>query len=90
MEDFKKCNGSGFIPCDACKGGLMEVPCPDCDGDGWLIKPGAIKQSACKSCQGEGDIDPKNCSVCHGDRIVNCTSCNGKGEVSNCYDDDDI
>jgi len=60
MADCKKCNGSGQIPCDACKGGLMEVPCPDCAGDGWLIKPGDTKQSACKSCQGEGDIDSKH------------------------------
>ena len=36
MEDCKKCHGTRYIPCDACKGGLMEVPCPECDGDGWF------------------------------------------------------
>ncbi|MBU8902124.1 MAG: hypothetical protein KOO69_05250 [Victivallales bacterium] len=80
MEDCKKCNGTGYIRCDACKGGLMEVPCPVCDGDGWLIKPGYEKQSACASCQGEGDLDSKNCSVCHGARIVNCSDCNSIGK----------
>jgi len=80
MADCKKCNGTGQILCDACKGGLMEVPCPDCDGDGWIIKPGETKQSPCESCHSEGCIDPENCSVCHGDKQIDCTLCHDTGE----------
>jgi len=75
MKNCKKCYGLTRIDCDACKGGLMEVPCPVCDGEGWLIKPGDTKQSACERCKGEGDLDPKNCSVCNGAKIVNCPEC---------------
>jgi len=82
MKDCIKCHGIGYSRCDACKGGLMEVPCPECNGDGWLIKPGDTKQSACKNCQAEGDLNPKNCSVCHGDKAITCPDCNGKGYKS--------
>ncbi len=82
MADCQKCHGTGNIPCDACKGGLMEVPCPECDGDGWFIEPGPDKTSSCTNCQGDGDIDPENCSVCHGEKVVSCPDCNGTGEIS--------
>lgn len=39
MGNCTKCHGIRYIPCDACKGGLMEVPWPECDGDGWFVEP---------------------------------------------------
>ena len=81
MEYCKKCHGTGHIPCDACKGGLMEVPCPECDGDGWFTESGVDKTSSCTNCHGEGDLDPENCSVCHGEKVINCPDCDGTGEV---------
>jgi len=65
----------------ACKGGLMEVPCPECDGDGWFIEPGPDKTSSCTNCQGDGDIDPESCSVCNGKKVITCPYCNGTGEI---------
>ena len=90
MADCKKCNGSGQIPCETCLGGQKEVPCTECGGDRFVIKPHDDKYSPSSKCQGEGTIDLENCSECHGDKQIGCTYCYGTGEMPDYSDEETL
>ncbi|SHF10578.1 hypothetical protein SAMN02745148_01788 [Modicisalibacter ilicicola DSM 19980] len=74
------CNGEGEVRCPVCKGGVVEIECPDCDGDGWIVDPEAEKLRECNRCEGEGTLTPDECSNCDGMGLVDCDDCNGTGE----------
>lgn len=70
-----------YTPCDECEGTGAEDPssvkrCPECQGSGRIRKMTQsgfgtiIRESACYTCNGTGQVIDKKCKVCGGKKVV--------------------
>jgi molecular chaperone DnaJ len=70
-----------YTPCDECEGTGAEDPssvknCPECQGTGRVRKMTQsgfgtiIRESACYTCNGTGQVIDKKCKVCKGKKVV--------------------
>ena len=70
-----------YTPCDECEGTGAEDPssvknCPECQGSGRVRKMTQsgfgtiIRESACYTCSGTGQVIAKKCKVCGGKKVV--------------------
>ena len=70
-----------YTPCDECEGTGAEDPssvktCPECQGSGRVRKMTQsgfgtiIRESACYTCNGTGQVIHKKCKVCGGKKVV--------------------
>lgn len=70
-----------YTPCDECEGTGAEDPssvknCPECQGSGRVRKMTQsgfgtiIRESACYTCSGTGQVINKKCKVCGGKKVV--------------------
>ncbi len=70
-----------YTPCDECEGTGAEDPssvitCPECQGSGRIRKMTQsgfgtiIRESACYTCKGTGQVIKKKCKVCDGSKVV--------------------
>lgn len=66
-----ECNGRRYIACTICDG-VRELDCSDCEGG----------TSACKECNGSGEIDGEECEECVGSGRLECGLCVGTGYIS--------
>jgi len=70
-----------YTPCDECEGSGAEDPssvksCPECQGSGRVRKMTQsgfgtiIRESACYTCNGTGQVIDKKCKVCGGKKVI--------------------
>lgn len=82
----ERCEGKGWMPCEACSStGYVTVPCPRCK-EGRLVCPicRGTGSALCPSCKGLGKY-VVNCPKCNGMGTIECRGCGGTGTVWKYY-----
>ena len=82
------CDGTGEIQCDTCDGS-GEEDCRYCGGSGMDEDSGeecdmceGDGKQTCEHCNGSGE---ESCNYCGGDGDVNCSNCDGTGNIFSDY-----
>ena len=81
-----RCEGKGWIPCEACSStGHVVVSCSECN-NGRIVCPvcKGSGSTACPSCKGRGKY-VVNCPKCNGTGSIQCRGCGGKGTIWKYY-----